>query len=70
MPITCKGTNCSALYGNNHSKECWEEHERILFEATLQDHINHGGWLCYFCKYNGQDNQRYNQFCSKCHRHR
>ncbi len=67
---TCKGTNCTAVNGVGHSKECHAEHDALVYEAARQDHINHGGWKCYCCGYNGQDNQRYNQFCASCRRHR
>ena len=41
-----------------------------LLPAALADHIEHGGWRCDFCGYDGQDNQRYNQFCARCRVHR
>lgn len=35
-----------------------------------QQHVLHGGWKCYFCGFDGQDNTLCNQFCSNCRRHK
>lgn len=66
----CKGTDCGCTDGRSHSPECFAEHEATVNAAELADHVEHGGWKCDFCGYNGQDNQRYNQFCARCHVHR
>ena len=65
----CTGTNCGCTDGVHHSPECNAEHDAIVYAAALTDHIEHGGWKCKFCGYNGQDNQRGNRFCARCHRH-
>ncbi len=67
---TCTGTNCGCTDGINHSTECRAEHEALCNEAAIADHVNHGGWKCNSCSYDGQDNQRYNVFCARCARHR
>ena len=28
--IECNGVNCEALYGIGHSKECMDEHDRVI----------------------------------------
>lgn len=67
---TCKGTNCHAIDGISHSSECRAEHDAIVFYAAVADHVLHAGWECSFCGYDGQDNVRFNFFCSECHQHR
>ena len=66
----CKGTNCGCTDGVSHSPECHAEHESIVFAAARADHVERGGWPCYFCGYTGQNNQRHNMFCSACSVHR
>jgi hypothetical protein len=66
----CKGTNCGCTDGWNHSKECRAELDALCFEAAMRDHIEHGGWKCYFCGRDGQDNQQGNVFCAYCKVHR
>jgi hypothetical protein len=46
------------------------EREAKDAEIETQRHIEHGGWKCRSCGYDGQDNQQYNVFCSECRRHR
>lgn len=66
----CNGANCGCTDGLNHSPECRAEHDALCNESAMLDHINHGGWKCDFCGYNGQDNQQGNFFCARCARHR
>ena len=40
------------------------------FLRRMSQHIEHGGWKCHFCGFDGQDNQQGNRFCAKCRRHR
>lgn len=67
---TCKGNNCSCTDGISHSTQCREEHDALVYESATFDHINHGGWKCKYCSYNGQDNTEGNRFCAKCAVHR
>ena len=66
----CTGKNCGCTDGRSHSPECFAEHDAIVNAAALADHIEHGGWKCDFCGYDGQDNQHHSQFCAKCRVHR
>ena len=58
----CTGTNCGCTDGVSHSPECRAEHESIVNAAAMADHIEHGGWECEFCWYNGQDNGKHEAF--------
>ena len=66
----CNGSNCGCTDGISHSDECISEHDAIVNEAALTDHVEHGGWKCFGCGYDGQDNQRYNRICARCGVHR
>lgn len=61
---TCKGTpvfGCDAEGGkptDDNVVECTAHLEKAR------------GWKCHFCGYDGDGNQQYNQFCTKCHLHR
>ena len=77
----CTGTNCHALDGVNHSRECQNEHDNIVADAAEADFVRGGGWPCDFrgsgwkcrvasCGYSGQDNQPNKIFCAGCHRQR
>lgn len=44
--------------------------DQALNDLARQEHVLHGGWLCEFCKYDGQDNQQHNRFCARCYKHR
>jgi hypothetical protein len=69
--IECKGTNCHCTDGVNHSKECKAEHDKLCWEAEVADHVNHGGWKCRSCGFDGQDNvKNHTLFCAKCARMR
>ncbi len=46
-----------------------QDFARATFEEEQRQHILHGGWKCIYCGYDGQDNQRGNRFCSRCHIH-
>lgn len=65
----CRGTNCAAIRGVGHSQECVAEHDQLIARAAMADHVAHGGWKCFFCGFDGQDNTRNNRFCSGCHLH-
>ena len=66
----CNGYNCGCTDGISPSDECISEHDAIVNEAARIDHVEHGGWKCFGCGYDGQDNQRYNRICARCGVHR
>lgn len=68
--LACNGSNCGCTDGISHSDECILGHDAIVNEAALADHVEHGGWKCFGCGYDGQDNQRYNRICARCGVHR
>lgn len=64
----CNGKNCGCTDGVSHSNECLREHDDHT--DPLRYHVEHGGWKCDFCGRDGQDNQKFNQFCAYCHKHK